>query len=38
MLAGAFDHLPEPHQALFRMNPDAYRTYLPLARELASGA
>jgi hypothetical protein len=35
MLAGDPDHFPEPYPTLFRMNPEAYRAYLPLAQELA---
>ncbi|MBV9200089.1 MAG: hypothetical protein JOY83_10230 [Alphaproteobacteria bacterium] len=38
MLAGEFDRFPPPHQTLFRMNPEAYRTYLPLALSLAGEA
>jgi hypothetical protein len=36
MLAGHFAELPEPLPTLFRMNPEAYRAYLPLAEHLAS--
>jgi lipopolysaccharide biosynthesis glycosyltransferase len=36
MLAGEFDLFPEPHQTLFQINPEAYRTYLAFAQELAS--
>lgn len=38
MLDGEFGRFPEPHQTLFRLKPEAYRTYLPLARTLAEGA
>jgi hypothetical protein len=38
MLAGHFECLPEPHQTLFRLNPEAYRTYPPLAQDLAGEA
>jgi hypothetical protein len=38
MLMGDFSCCPEPHQSLFRMNPEAYRAYLPLAQELACDA
>jgi len=35
MLVGEFGRFPAPHQTLFRMNPEAYRTYLPLALSFA---
>jgi len=37
MLAGEFDRFPAPDQALFRMNPEANRTYLLLAQNLSRG-